>query len=645
MKKLYPLFAVIAIILGLFACASPGNPDGGMYDETPPRFVGSSPAIHAVNVKDRKISLEFDEYVKLEKAAEKVVISPPQTEAPEIKAVGRRVVVKLNDTLRQNTTYTIDFGDAIVDNNEGNPLGYFTYTFSTGESIDTMEVSGTLLNAEDLEPIKGHAVGLHENLNDTAFTHLPFLRIARTDSRGRFSIKGVKSGKYHIFALQDNNQNNFFDVKTERIAFLDSIIVPTAIPATRQDTVFNVKDSLLYDTIRTVEYTRYLPDDLVLRSFKEVANTQFLAQDDRPEIRKFILKFNTENKELPTLKGLNFDERDAFVVEANEKKDSLVYWIKDSLLYERDTLSVEVRYLGTDSLNAWVERTDTLQLTNKINRARRAVLAEEAYKKALKEHKKKYRSDSIPLDIRPKLAMKLSNTGTLELGANPTLTFDEPIAQIDTSLIRLSIKVDTLWQSAQWLLEKDSVEARTYQLLAEWEPGAEYRIEIDTLAFKGLYSGYNKPEKATLTVKKLEDYASLFLTIQGTTGKCLVQLLEGGDKVVRTQPLEDNGTCDFYFLRPNTKYYVRLIEDANDNGRWDTGNYAEHRQPEMVYYCGEVWEMKANFDAEYTWNVKDVPLDKQKLLELKKQKPEEERKVQKRNKERARRLGISEEEN
>ena len=238
MKLLPKLIALLLVIAGFYACASTGNPDGGPYDETPPKFVRSLPAPNATNVQRKKVSIEFDEFIKLENPSEKVIISPPQIISPEVKAVGKRVQVTFEDSLKQNATYTIDFGDAIVDNNEGNPLGQFTYAFSTGSTIDTMEVSGTVLNAEDLEPIKGIQVGLHSNLNDTAFTRLPFDRISRTDSRGKFTIRGIAPGSYRIYALKDGNQNFLFDSKSEAIAWMDSLIVPSSTGAVRQDTVW-----------------------------------------------------------------------------------------------------------------------------------------------------------------------------------------------------------------------------------------------------------------------------------------------------------------------------------------------------------------------------------------------------------------------
>ncbi len=633
-KLLYHLFSVLFFIAVFYACASPGTPDGGPYDEMPPRFLGSSPQPNATNVKQRKVYLEFDEYIKLEKASEKVIISPPQVEAPEIKTSGRRVVVEFLDTLKSNTTYTIDFGDAIVDNNEGNPMGFFSYAFSTGETIDTMEVSGTVLNAENLEPIKGLQVGLHANLNDTAFTKTPFLRIGRTDSRGRFVIRGIAPGKYHVFALKDGNQNYMFDSKTETIAFLDSVIVPTSEPAVRQDTTFNVMDSLIYDTIRTIHYTRYMPDNLVLRAFKEPITTQYLMKSDRTDLFKLMLKFSAPADTLPSLRGLNFDERNAWVVEANRTNDSIVYWVKDSLLYEQDTLRVELNYLATDTLGKLVSKTDTLNFTNKIPKERRLLLAAEELKKLLKERKKQGIPDSVPLKTIEPLRVNLAAPSTLDLDKNIDISFDEPLARVDTSKIRLFHKVDTLWNEERFIFRQDTVAHRKYELLAEWKPGEEYRLEIDSAAFTGLYGQLNEAKKQTLKVKKLEEYGTLFLTIQGVGKYAFVELLNGSDKVVRRQLIGEKGNCDFYFLQPNTKYYARIIDDTNNNGRWDTGDYTTKRQPEAVYYFPGKWEMKADFEVEEKWDVSATPVEKQKPDEIKKQKPEANKKVQERNKER-----------
>ena len=627
---------MLAIIT--YSCASMGTPDGGPYDEMPPKFVGSSPQLRAVNVKSQKFELEFDEFIKLEKASEKVIISPPQMEQPEIKVVGKKVVGEFFDSLKDSTTYTIDFSDAIVDNNEGNPMGHFTYSFSTGAAIDTMEVAGTVLNAANLEPIKGIQVGLHKNLNDSALVKLPFDRVSRTDSRGHFSIRGVAPGKYRIYALMDGNQNYLFDSKTEMIAYSDSIIVPSMTPATRQDTVW--KDTLTIDTIKTVGYTRFLPDDIILRAFKEENTRQYFVKSQRDKENHFILKFSAKADTLPTLTGLNFDAKDAFVIEPNEGNDSICYWVKDSLVYLMDTLQIKMDYLYTDSLEQLVPKTDTIYLANKLTREQREKLAQKEAEEKEKERKKKEKKgEKIEPEPFPFLKMNVDAPSSMDVNKNILLTFEEPVAYIDTSAIHMSVKVDSLWEETPFIFRADSVIPRQYEILAEWEPEKEYQLKIDSAGIVGLYGLHINKVEQTLKVKKLDEYGTLLLNIKGADPHAIVELLDSSEKVLRQQSVTPEGTADFYYLAPNAKYYVRLFNDRNGNKVWDTGKFEEGIQPEEVYYLPKVWEMKANFEFEETWDIHGTPVDKQKLDEIKKQKPEETKKVQDRNKERAKKLG------
>lgn len=639
MRPIPKYIAILIVIIGFYACASTGMPDGGPYDETPPKFVRANPEPNAINNKRKKISIEFDEFIKLDKASEKVIVSPPQNETPEVKVSGKRVLVEFFDSLKANTTYTIDFGDAIVDNNEDNPLGNFAYSFSTGESIDTMEISGTVLNAADLEPVKGIQVGIHKDLNDTAFSKIPFDRISRTDSRGHFNIKGIAPGTYRVYALMDGNQNYLFDSKTEAIAYLDSLVVPSMEGAVREDTIWNAIDTLAYDTIYKINYTRFLPDNLILRAFKEENPLQYLIKSERPQLNRFSLYFSAKADTLPTLKGLDFDEKDALVIESNLRKDSLLYWIKDTTLCERDTLTLQLTYLATDTLGQLVPKTDTLRMVNKINKERRLAMAEEARKKEEKEQKKRARKGDT-LRVKTKfLSMNVDAPSAFDLNRNITLKFEEPVAHIDTSAIHMAVKIDSLWEDIPFIFQTDSILPRQYQILADWQPGKEYRMQIDSLAIQGLYGLYTDKVENTLKVKTLEDYGTLYLNITGAGPHAIVQLLNSSDAIVRQQPVNRQNTCDFYFLQPNTKYYIRLFNDDNQNGVWDTGNYEAKRQPEEVFYFPKVWEMKANFEFEETWDVQDIPLDKQKLDEIKKQKPDEAKTIKDRNKERARKLG------
>ena len=634
----HKLPALLMLMIVVYSCASMGNPDGGPYDEEPPKFVRSTPKPFAINSKEKKVTIEFDEFIKLEKAAEKVVVSPPQLEQPEVKASGRKVVVGLVDSLRPNTTYTIDFADAIVDNNEGNPLGNYAFTFSTGTTIDTMEVSGTVLSASDLEPVKNIQVGLHSDLSDSAFMKKPFDRVSRTDSRGHFSIRGIAPGKYRIYALMDGNQNYLFDSKTEMIAFSDSIIIPAMEDAMRQDTIW--KDSLTIDTIKSVGYTRFLPDDIILRAFKEENDRQYLTRSERDKENHFVLTFSARADTLPTLKGLNFDERDAFIIEKTDRNDSICYWIKDSLIYQMDTLEIQMDYLATDTLDRLVPQTDTLFLANKLTRAEREKLEAKAAEEKEKERKKKEKKgEKIEPEPTKFLTLNVDAPSAFDLDRNVYLSFDEPVASIDTAAIHMEIKKDSLWEEIPFLFVSDSVLPRKYEILAEWEPEKEYQLSIDSMAFKGVYGLHTNKVKQTMKVKKLDEYGTILLNITGADSTAVVELLDGSGKVLRQQRITPQNTADFYYLNPGTKFYIRLFNDRNGNGVWDTGKCSEHLQPEEVYYFPKVWEMKANFEFEENWNINAVPVEKQKLDEIKKQKPEETKKIQDRNKERARKLG------
>jgi len=611
------LLGTATIIAILYSCASIGRLEGGPIDETPPHFIASTPLPGELNIGKKKISILFDEYIKLEKANEKVVISPPQIQQPEITAVGKKVVVNLQDTLQHSTTYTIDFADAIEDNNEGNVLPDFTFTFSTGSILDSMVVSGTVLDASNLEPVKGILVGLHADLTDSAFLKKPFERVGRTDSRGHFTVRGIAPGKYHIFALKDVDQNFFYNQPTEIIAFNDSLIIPTTEERTRQDTVW--KDSLTIDTIMSKQYTHYLPDNILLRCFKELKYSQRLLKSERLNPQKFSLYFTAPADSLPILKGLNFDEHNAFVIDQpTGRNDTIHYWIKDSLLYKQDTLKMSLTYLYNDSLNKLVPRTDTLKL-----------VAKNKPKSDKEKEKKKKKKDEEDMDKTQFLPIDIYAPGTMDVYDYITLSFNEPIAKIDTNAIHLRQQVDSLWEDVPYEFSHDSLELKRYNLFADWKPGGSYVFEVDSTAFHGLYGLFSDKIKKEFKVKKIEDYGQIFFNITGATYPAFVELLDAQDKVVRTVPVV-NSKADFYYLNPG-KYGARLIEDTNGNGIWDPGNYIKKQQPEMVFYYPQVLEFKANFDLYQDWNVTSKSLDKQKPNELKKQKPDEDKKKKNRN--------------
>ena len=637
-KLLRRLAGLSFIGLILYSCASVGRIEGGPYDETPPVFLKGSPAPGALQTSKKKIVLEFDEFIKLDKPSEKVIISPPQIQQPEVKSNGKKVVITLQDTLKANTTYTIDFGDAIQDNNEGNPLENFFYTFSTGERLDTMAVAGTVLNAMNLEPIKGMLVGLHSNLADSAFTTTPFDRVGRTDSRGHFSIRGVAPGSYRIYALQDADQNVYFSQPAEAIAFQDSLIIPSMEWREREDTTW--VDSLTIDTIVHRRYIYYLPDDILLRSFKEIPPyNRRLMKSERPTPKDFNLYFNAVADTLPRLRGLNFDATDAFIVEMpTGKRDTLHYWIRDSLIYKIDTLKMELTYFYTDTLQQLVNRIDTLQLVSKQRPKSEKELEKERKEKEKERERRKKRGE--PEEEKTKfLEVDLFAPSSIDIYDYLTFTFKEPVARFDTAAVHLRHKVDTLWYDMPYEFEHDSTDIMRYNLYADWSAGESYSIEVDSMAITGIYGLFTDKIKREFKAKTLEEYGQIFFNVIGADSIAFVELLDASDKVVRTVPVT-NGRADFYYLAPG-KYGARLINDTNGNGVWDTGNYSQHLQPEKVCYYHQILELKANFDLTQDWFVNERTPDRQKPEEMKKQKPDEDRKKKQREERNRQRNGSS----
>ena len=632
-----PLYALAFLLL--VSCAKMGQPDGGWYDETPPKVIGANPADGGVNVKSKKVSIFFDEFIKLDNPSEKVVVSPPQMETPEIKSAGKKITVSLVDSLKPNTTYTIDFSDAISDNNENNPMGNFTYSFSTGEVIDTMEVSGYVLESENLEPIKGILVGLYSDQADSAFKTKPMLRVSRTDSRGRFVIKGIAPGSYRIYALQDMDGNYMYNQKSEKLAFNHDIIVPSSKPDVRQDTTW--VDSLHIKSIDQVNYTHFLPDNIVLRAFTAPLTDRFFLKSERKEANNFSLFFSYGDSILPTLRGLNFDEKDAFIIEPTEKKDTITYWLRDTALVNQDTLQVEMAYRMTDSTGVLVDKVDTLELLSRQPYAKRLKQLnkelEDWTKKQEKLKKKGEPYDSI-MPAKP-LQVQVGVSSQLDPDKNVRFTFPTPLAKADTAGIHLYAKHDTLWYRAPFEFRPIPNKNREYELMGEWRPDIEYSLEVDSAAFQDIYGLVSNPIKQGFKVSSLDEYGTLLVNITSLNDQpLLVQLLNGQDQVIK-EVKAVNGVAEFYYLKPE-KYYMRLIVDRNGNGKWDTGDYDKDQQAEEVYYYPTFIECKAKWDITESWNPTEKPLSQQKPGDITKQKPDKEKKVKNQNAERAKKLGI-----
>ena len=611
------LAATLLPALVAAGCASMGNPSGGPRDEEPPRFVSANPPQGTAGVTPRRVTLDFDEIVNVKDAYSKVVVSPVGKETAKVSSNGRRVTVQLPDTLEENATYTIDFGDAIEDNNEGNKLQGFTYTFATGPEIDTLRVSGMVLAARDLEPQQGMLVGVYSNLADSAFATLPLERIAKTDDRGRFTIRGLKPGTYRVFALGDLDNDYFRANPEEDMAWSSTLVVPSTERVSTTDSIYNLKTGAV-DTVVSRMRTRFLPNDILLRSFSSDYKAQYLDKYERIDSTRLYLKFNAPNKQqLPTVEILGAGEptEELALRERNAAGDSIVYWLRRPETVATDTLRVALRYLRTDSTRSLSPAVDTLEFVTHHPRPAKA---------GKKKKKKDEEADTVAAPPVPLLQMRAESGTSQEVWLPLLLQTATPLARVDSTAFHLMVRKDTVWEPMNVALSPappDSLSLRRLQIAFPWRYGTSYRLAVDTLALTDIYGVSSGPFTHDLNVKPEEDYCALTFNITGRPDSvpAFVELLNQ-DKPVRTEPVADNAVT-FRYLAPG-KYYARIIFDWNGNGLYDTGDFDSLRQPDLAYYYPKAVNIKKNWEKTESWDIFAMTVDQQKPEAILKNKPE-----------------------
>lgn len=649
-RRLIMVTAVVCALLIAVSCASIGNPTGGPRDEDPPIFVRANPAPNSVNVSRNRIDIEFNEIVNVKDAFNNVVISPPSKQVPRVSSSGHRVTVTFQDTLLENTTYTIDFGNSIEDNNEGNKLPSFAYSFSTGPEIDTLQISGMVLGAENLEPQQGMLVGVYSNMSDTAFSTLPFERMAKTDDRGRFSIMGLAPGEYRIFALADLDNDYHRANPEEAMAFYDFTLSPSSERVMTTDTLFNLRTGEV-DSVLTRERTMFLPNDILLRSFDSDVKSQYLQKYERQDSTRLNFIFNTRADSIPKIEAVGFEElRDWYVVEKSAKNDSVTFWITEPSILSLDSLRIAATYLRTDSAKNLSEVTDTLRFFYSRDLKNAMANAEKEREKKMKEMEKQREKameqalkngeefvDTIVEEIVPPkpLGFKVSSPSTMEVYAPLYMEFDTPLTRLDTNAFHLEVQIDTVWQEVPKeyrAVPVDSINPRKLKLEYPWEFATQYRLTVDSLAATGIYGLETDKLEFSFKTKAEDDYSSVIFQISNFTDTipAFIELLNTSDSPVRREKVENNRAV-FKYLAPG-KYYARIFEDHNGNGLFDTGNLDSIRQPDYAYYYPKLINVKKNWDKEESWDVFSTAVDMMKPYAILKNKPEADKKNRNRNK-------------
>ncbi len=598
MKKIYLFLVVTAIGLLIYSCANKAQgPTGGPKDVTPPKILKSNPVNGATNFRKKEIQIIFDENISVDNATENVLISPPQKTQPTVKGNGHILSVQFDENLIDSTTYTINFGNSIVDLNEKNPLKNYRFAFATGDDIDTLKISGTLINAEDLNPVSKIMVGIYRENDDSVFFQKPFMRIGRTDENGRFVIDNVKAGSYKVFALDDTNKD-YFHQPGEGLAFIDSLVHPTFRIEEMKDTIW--KDSTHIDSIHTYMGNHYLPDNIVLKFFKENKKRQYFVKSERKSPTTFQLFFNTKNKTMPELKPLGFEWEGKYLLQKSIAMDTLTYWLTDSALIKTDTLEFKMSYYKTDSLYRLVPQTDTINVfmrKGKVNPKAR---------KTNDKTKEKIQFYNF-----------ITNANAPFEVYNPiNIQFDAPLAEADLSKIKLTQKIDSVTKDLPVKWRQIDSTKMNFAIDYKFEPEKSYELKIDSAAFRSIYHLNSKKNSGQFKVKSLDEYASIKMLLSEFDSLVVFQVIDSKDQVLATKPAVRKGTI-FEYLKPG-EYYLRAFIDSNRNGVWDTGDIKSHLQPETVYYYNKKLTLRANWEFEETWDLTKVPLLEQKPKELKK---------------------------
>lgn len=559
MKKLLftSLAGYLIYLLFVTSCANPGVPTGGDKDTIPPVVIRTVPEAGSNMYNGNTVSLTFDEFIISNEIIPNLVISPPIQNRPTLRTRSKTLIIDFGDNLKPGTTYSLDFKDAIKDNNEENPLEDYRFSFSTGANFDTLAIGGYVRNAENMEPMEGILVVLHSDTSLNAFREDTPDYIAKTDEDGLFIITNIAAGTYKLYAIDDGDNSLTFNQPSEMIAFSDSVI-----PLRNNSTGEEMK-----------------PNYLLL--FQEDFFNQYLESytRDQPNLCQFYFAESLSDSFQISLLSPEATTPDWSYTEYNSERDSVSFWIKDEDIYSTDTLKFQLSYQIQDSLENFIINKDTLSLYY-----------------------------SFPEEVRETRPFTfLTNVkDNFDINAKLRIRAPEPLSEFDLSAVHLRQVVGTEIEDIGIDIIQDSISPYKYSISNQWEPEGNYQLQIDSAAAVTILNQPSDILYREFTIQKENYYAKIILNIFNLPGNCIVQLLEDTEEenLVLEKNTDSDGEIEFDYLKPN-RYRIRLIVDRNNNGKWDTGNLNENIQPERVIYFPKILRLRSNFDTVESWNLPD----------------------------------------
>lgn len=664
MNRFYTPITFVIVLIIIVSCAKIGAPPGGPKDEDPPVVIKSSPANYATEYKRRNVVIKFDEFVTLKNAFSEFTISPPLEDNPIPYTRGKSIVVDLPAVFLDSFTYTMDFGQSIADNNEGNKLPDFQFVVSKMAHIDSFSVTGKVLDAFTLKPDEeGLFVYLNRNLNDTVpYTTIPSY-LGRTDPEGAFQINHIASGTYSVFVLKDANANLIYDMPSEVIGFSNElvylypdsfkvevdtlaemalsdstitdslpILLPTAekvaIDTNMADTVSNTAeplvsefstegDSLYIEPVDSANFLAEMADSSVsdsiefmvygysinLFSFteKEPYN-QYLLEYNRTRPDRIDLIFNAEADSLPRLELLNPDNLENwYMLEENPTFDTLAYWLPDSSLIKNDSIVLIVHHTETDTLGELVPAADTLLFRSKIIEKGTSRRKERSFGLL---GKKDEVVDTLPVKPPRVNVTNNINKSAHDLYKPIILTPEIPTLVYNESLIELSRMEDTVEVVTDFTFQVDSSSLRRSIIKIDFESNTTYILRLHEGVLFDIHGRTIDSTEITFQTQDEEHYGVVELKTTGINHPTIVQLLNKNEELVKQKIVSANADIVFNFLNPG-EYMLKAIIDENNNGEWDTGILDLKQQPERVKYFPDMLNVRSNWTIDYEWEIEE----------------------------------------
>ncbi len=588
-KVLHKIASVLIPLILVYSCANMGMPRGGPKDKTPPVIVKSIPEANQTNFNENKVRITFNEFVVPEEMTDKFIVSPPTTKKPLFKTKGKTFIVDLNEKLQPNTTYSLDFKDGIVDNNERNKIKDLRLAFSTGPNLDTLRIVGFVRDAFSLEPAKNCFILLYKGDSDTLIHKTRPDFVGKTNYQGFFAITNLPAANFMLYALSDIDNNLKYSAGVDSIAFLEKRVTPSAEFQPQRDTVVTGADTLV-----VLGKTRFYPDPLNFSLFFEKGFDLRLDKYERLTRKIIDLTFTSSTADTFNIELLNIQPKSTWnLIEKSRNSDTLKIWITDSLVYKRDTLALKLSYRQQDSLGVFYTKKDTVKLYFTDDQANKS-------DKNKHKERRKIVTELTSVNLSSNLGSILDPYRDIRIES------PEPILTFDTSKVELFVKEDTTYINIAPKIRPDSTNNRRFLISYPWNFGTSYRLSIDSTALNTVYGLYGKAYKVDFMTQVEEHYGKIIYSIKNVKGPTIIQILEVNkdEKLVKSIRIEKDEEITIPFLEPK-KYLMKAIFDRNNNGIWDSGNLADKTEPEEVCYYLSVLKVRSNWDNQDTWTLPD----------------------------------------